>query len=86
MCVSLSGQLLRKYPDGQRINHFVERIWRSLKYGCVYPHAWEAGSEAKAGIKKWIEFYNHKRPHSAPGGKSPAVIYWQRNETTQPDQ
>lgn len=65
---------------------FVERLWRSLKYECVYLHAWETGSEAKAGVRKWIDFYNHKRPHSALGGKPPAVIYWQRNEATQPDQ
>jgi len=67
-------------------NIFVERLWRSLKYECVYLHAWETGSEAKAGVRKWIEFYNHKRPHSALGGKPPAVVYWQTNETTNPDQ
>lgn len=67
-------------------NIFVERLWRSLKYECVYLHAWETGSEAKAGVGKWIKFYNHKRPHSALGGKPPAVIYWRRNETTNPDQ
>ncbi|MFV1514503.1 IS3 family transposase [Phaeobacter sp. JH63H3] len=67
-------------------NIFVERLWRSLKYECVYLHAWETGSDAKAGVRKWIEFYNHKRPHSALGGKPPAVIYWQRNEITNPDQ
>lgn len=31
-------------------NIFVERLWRSLKYECVYLHAWETGSEAKAGV------------------------------------
>jgi len=60
-------------------NIFVERLWRSMKYECVYLHAWETGSEAKAGVRKWIEFYNHKRPHSALCGKPPAVVYWQRN-------
>jgi putative transposase len=67
-------------------NIFVERLWRSLKYECVYRHAWETGSEAKAGVGKWIAFYNRKRPHSALGGKPPAVVYWQRNDKTQPDQ
>ncbi len=67
-------------------NIFVERLWRSLKYECVYLHAWETGSEARAGVGKWIEFYNHKRPHSALGGKPPAVVYWLRKEETQPDQ
>ncbi|WP_321829195.1 IS3 family transposase [Thalassovita sp.] len=67
-------------------NIFVERLWRSLKYECVYLHAWEAGSEAKAGVGKWIEFYNRKRPHSALGGKPPAVVYWLRKEENQTDQ
>jgi putative transposase len=37
-------------------NIFVERLWRSLKYECVYLHSWEPGSEAKAGIRKWMTF------------------------------
>ena len=68
---------------GQRINIFVERLWRSLKYECVYLHAWETGSEAKVGIRKWMGFYNHKRPHSALVGKPPAVVYWQRKDGKQ---
>nr|WP_264212261.1 IS3 family transposase [Leisingera thetidis] len=67
-------------------NIFVERLWRSLKYECVYLHAWETGSEAKAGVGRWIEFYNRKRPHSALGGKPPAVVYWLRKDETQPGQ
>ena len=42
--------------------------------------------EAKAGIRKWMTFYNNKRPHSALGGRPPAVVYWLRNDKTQPDQ
>jgi len=30
-------------------NIFIERLWRSLKYECVYLHAWETGSQAKVG-------------------------------------
>ncbi|WP_232617745.1 IS3 family transposase [Pseudooceanicola antarcticus] len=67
-------------------NIFVERLWRSLKYECVYLHAWETGSEAKAGVGKWIEFYKRKRPHSALGGKPPAVVYWLKKNETQPGQ
>ena len=37
-------------------NIFVERLWQSLKYECVVLNAWENGSEAKAGVGKWIEF------------------------------
>ena len=64
----------------------IERLWRSLKYECVYLHAWETGSEAKAGIRNWMTFYNNKRPHSALGGRPPVVVYWLRKDETQPDQ
>jgi putative transposase len=52
-------------------NVFIERLWRSLKYECVYLHAFESGSEARANIGKWIDFYNRHRPHSSLGGIPP---------------
>ncbi|TDL90658.1 transposase [Meridianimarinicoccus aquatilis] len=67
-------------------NILVEHLWQSLKYECVYLHALETGSEAKAGVGKWIEFYNRKRPHSALGGKPPAVVNWRRKNETKPGQ
>jgi putative transposase len=30
-------------------NVFIERLWRSLKYECVYLHAFETGSELRTG-------------------------------------
>lgn len=33
-------------------NIFVEQLWRSLKYECVYLYAWNTGSEEKAGVRK----------------------------------
>lgn len=41
---------------------------------------------AKAGVGKWVAFDNRKRPHSALGGKSPAVVCWLRKDETQADQ
>lgn len=63
-------------------NIFIERLWRSLKYECVYLHAWETGSQAKAGIGRWITF-NHQRPHAGHGGQPPAVVYFNSIETDQ---
>ena len=64
-------------------NIFIERLWRSLKYECVYLHAWETGSQAKAGVGRWIAFYNHHRPHTAHGGQPPAMVYFNTIETDQ---
>lgn len=39
----------------------IEPLWRSLKYECIYLHAFETGAVARAGIGKWMTFYNHQR-------------------------
>ena len=59
-------------------NIMIERLWRSLKYENVYLNAYETGSEAKAGIGKWINFYNGQRPHSSLDGSTPNEAYWQQ--------
>ena len=64
-------------------NIFIERLWRSLKFECVYLHAWETGSQARIGIGRWITFYNHLRPHTAHGGQPPAVVYFNTIATDQ---
>ena len=52
-------------------NVFIERLWRSLKYECIYLHAFETGSELRAGVRRWVDYYNAHRPHSALGGRTP---------------
>ncbi len=66
-------------------NIFIERLWRSLKYECVYLYAWSGGHEARAGIGRWIEFYNKRRPHTAHDGRAPDTAYWFGRETEKPD-
>ena len=56
-------------------NVFIERLWRSLKYECVYLHAFETGSELRAGLTKWIDYYNANRFHSGLGGQTPDEAY-----------
>jgi putative transposase len=56
-------------------NVFIERLWRSLKYECIYLHAFETGSELRAGLAKWIGYYNTRRPHSTLAGRTPDKAY-----------
>jgi putative transposase len=56
-------------------NVFIERLWRSLKYECVYLHAFETGSDLRNGLSCWINYYNGERPHSALGGITPNQMY-----------
>src|ERR671926_579236 len=67
--ISMDGQ--GRWMD----NVFIERLWRSLKYECIYLHAFETGSEARVGIGRWIGYYNADRPHSALGGLTPEEAY-----------
>ncbi|MBU2935070.1 integrase core domain-containing protein [Pacificibacter marinus] len=54
-----------------RDNRMIERLWRSLKYECVYLNAFETGSQMWAGIGKWLTYYNSERPHSTHGILAP---------------
>jgi len=57
-------------------NVFIERLWRSLKYECIYLHAFETGSTLRAGLREWIGYYNARRPHSTLAGRTPDEAYW----------
>jgi putative transposase len=59
-----------------RDNIFVERLWRSIKYEEVYLHAYDSVSQAKAGISRYIDFYNTARPHSSLDKKTPDEFYF----------
>jgi hypothetical protein len=37
--------------------------WRSVKYEEVYLHAYDSVAEARAGIGRYLAFYNEQRPH-----------------------
>ncbi|TPG12868.1 IS3 family transposase [Sphingomonas koreensis] len=65
-------------------NVFIERLWRSLKYECVYLNAFETGSELRAGLGRWIGYYNGQRPHSRFGGRTPDEVYGQAGAAPYP--
>ena len=74
----LTGADIKVSMDGRgrrMDNVFIERLWRSLKYECVYLHAYETGAELRAGVGAWIELYNERRPHSALTGRTPDEVY-----------
>jgi putative transposase len=56
-------------------NIFVERLWRSLKYEEVYLHAYRDLTEARAGIGRYFDYYNHDRDHQALGYQTPDAFY-----------
>jgi len=75
----LKAQGIRISMDGKgqwTDNVFIERLWRSLKYECVYLHAFADYREARAEIGSWIDYYNDERPHSSLGeDRTPSEIH-----------
>ena len=84
LSVDQDEMLLREYRKGYRSllvvalgkgawrdNVLVERLWRTIKYEEVYLRAHASVSEARAGIGRYLGFYNSRRPHSSLDGKTP---------------
>lgn len=57
-------------------NAFIERLWRTLKYEDISLRDYQSVPELHQGLTDYFHFYNHKRPHSALGGKTPAEVHW----------
>lgn len=60
-------------------NIFVERLWRSVKYEEVYVHDYATPREARQGLTRYFQFYDHERPHQSLDYRTPADVYFGRN-------
>ena len=56
-------------------NVFIERLWRSVKYECVYLHEWESVLAARKALGVYFQFYNYERPHQSLGGLTPSMVH-----------
>jgi transposase InsO family protein len=59
-----------------RDNVFIERLWKSVKYEEVYLRAYETVSQARESLRRYFDFYNTRRPHSALDGQTPDKVYF----------
>lgn len=56
-------------------NRMIERFWRSVKYDDIYIRAYETMPQLRAGLRRFIGKYNHRK-HSTLG-MSPEACYQQ---------
>ena len=66
-CVKISMDGKGRWID----NVMVERLWRSLKYEDVYLRDYQDLHELERGLTRWIDHYNHERPHQSLEDKTP---------------
>jgi putative transposase len=69
MKISMDGK--GRYVD----NIFIERLWKSVKYECVYLNAFEDGLTLYKGLADYFRFYNNERMHQSLDYKTPASMY-----------
>ena len=75
---AVKGSGAKLSMDGRgawRDNVFVERVWRSIKYECVYLKAYDSVSEARHDIARYIDWYNSERCHSSLDDKTPDQVW-----------
>ena len=58
-------------------NVMVERLWRSLKYEDVYLREYRDLVELERGLARWLEHYNHERPHQPLSWMTPMEVWSQ---------
>ena len=57
-------------------NIFTERLWRSVKYECVYLNELNTIADARLSLTNYFTFYNATRPHQALGYQTPESLYF----------
>jgi putative transposase len=73
--LSMDGRGAWRADLGFCHNVFVERVWRSVKYECVYLKAYDSVSQARGDIARYIDWYNRERGHSSHDGQTPDEVY-----------
>lgn len=59
-------------PHTRKQNGMIECLFRTMKEQYIWLTRFESLDEAQSAIGRWIDWYNHKRPHEALGMNTPA--------------
>ena len=58
-------------------NVFIERVWNTVKYECIFLHEYSTMSMLQEGVQKFIRYYNLYRPHQTHDYNTPHNVYKQ---------
>jgi hypothetical protein len=70
----LGIRLKRTRPYRPQTNGKVERYHRTLKAEWAYRRPYASNTERREAFQAWLDFYNHRRPHSALNGLTPMAV------------
>jgi len=70
-CAELQITPKKTRPYRPQTNGKIERFHRTLAEGWAFSRHYNSESARRAALPAWLHEYNHHRPHTAIGGKSP---------------
>jgi putative transposase len=59
-------------------NIFIERLWGSVKYECIYLHEFNSVAEVREVLDNYFDYYNNDRLHQSLDYNTPADVYFGR--------
>lgn len=62
---------LRTQPYRPRTNGKAERFIQTMLRECAYGQAFENSQQRRRALRRWLTYYNNRRPHSALGHQPP---------------
>jgi transposase InsO family protein len=64
----------RTRPYRPQTNGKAERFIGTALTEWAYGHAYRSNAERLVDLPRWLDFYNHRRPHTALGGLTPLAV------------
>ena len=71
-CTSQRIRHLRTRPYRPRTNGKAERFIQTLQREWAYAAVYASSEQRRQALGPWIDYYNHRRPHSALAKRTPA--------------
>jgi putative transposase len=56
-------------------NIFIERLWRTVKYGNIYINEYQTVTDVRGGLKPYFNTYNTERLHQSLDYQTPWEVY-----------
>jgi transposase InsO family protein len=71
-CADHDLRHLRTRPYRPQTNGKAERFIQTMLREWAYAATYQSSDQRQIALRPWLDYYNHRRPHSALGHKSPA--------------
>ena len=59
-------------------NIFIERLWRSVKYECIFLREFDTVAEVRQALVSYFKYYNTDRLHQNLDYNTPSEVYYKK--------